>query len=127
MKHKINLIIRILLGLVLLVFGLNKFLGFMPAPELSAEAGQLMGAMAESGYILQATGIVEIVVGALLLTGLFVPLALLLLAPISVNIVLFHAVLDPAGIGPAAAVALLNVYLMLTHFSAYRPLLKAKG
>ena len=127
MCKKITLVIRILLGLALLTFGLNKFLNFMPPLELTPEAGKLIGAMAESGYLLPATGIVEIVVGVLLIAGLFVPLALVLLAPISVNIVLFHAFLDPVNIGPALVIAVLNLYPLFTRIDAYRPLFKAKG
>jgi uncharacterized membrane protein YphA (DoxX/SURF4 family) len=125
--QKVNLVIRILLGLALLAFGLNKFLGFMPPPELNEKAGNLMGALAESGYLLSAAGVVEILVGALLVTGLFVPLALILLVPISVNIVLFHVFLDPSTILPAAGIAAINLYLLFTRIDAYRPLLKPKG
>ena len=124
--HKINLILRVLLGLALVAFGLNKFLGFMPPPELTPEAGALMGAMAESGYLLSAVGIVETMAGLLLLMGAFVPLALLLLAPISVNIVLFHVFLDPANLVPALVIAALNLYLLFTRIESYRPLLRVK-
>lgn len=127
MKRKIDPILRVLLGLGLLAFGLNKFLGFLPPPELTEGAGQFMGAMAETGYFVSLVGLVEALAGLLLLLGAFVPLALILLAPVSVNIVLFHLFLDPANLLPGLVILVLNVYLMFAHLPAYRPLLKPKG
>ncbi|MFP4351634.1 MAG: DoxX family membrane protein [Puniceicoccaceae bacterium] len=124
--HKVNIVLRILLGLGLIAFGLNKFLGFMPPPELAPGAEALMRAMGESGYLLPAVGIVETLAGVLLVAGAFVPLALLLLAPVSVNIVLFHVFLDPANLAPAVIVAGLNLYLLFTRIESYRPLLRMK-
>ena len=68
----------------------------------------------------------EIGIGVLLLANRYVPLALVLLAPISVNIVSFHLFLDPASIGAAALVTLLNAYLLFAYRNEYKPLLSAK-
>lgn len=120
-------IARWVLGLVLVTFGLNGFLQFLPQPDLPAPAGQLIGALVESGYLFQLTHAVELVVGVLLLIRRYVPLALVVLAPISVNVAAFHLVLDPAGfIGPAALVALLNLYLLFAYRPAYAPLLRSR-
>lgn len=40
MKDKINLVLRVLLGLILLTFGLNKFFQFMPMPDMPEPAGE---------------------------------------------------------------------------------------
>lgn len=126
MNSKITLGARIVLGLIMLVFGLNKFLGFLPQPEMAEPAGALMGAFAETGYMFPLIAVVEIVTGALLLLGLFVPLALILLAPVSVNIVLFHLFLDPGGILLGLVVLVLNLLLMFAYIQSYKPLLRAK-
>ena len=127
MKKKINLVLQALLGLALLVFGLNKFFFFLPMPEELPEGVQKFfeGASA-TGYLMPLVGLTEAVVGALLLLRLWSALALVLLAPISVNIVLFHWNLDPAGIGLAIFVAGLNLYLLFTYLPKYRPLLAMK-
>ena len=114
---------RIVLGLMLVVFGLNKFLQFMPAPPMAEPAGTFMGALVGTGYMMPIVAGVEILVGALLLANRFVVLALLLLAPISVNIVAFHLFLDIAGIGGAAFVFILNVFLLFAYRSRYQSLL----
>jgi uncharacterized membrane protein YphA (DoxX/SURF4 family) len=86
------LIARVLLGLLFLVFGLNGFLNFLHMPMPSGLAGQYMGALFVSHYLV-VVFLVQVVGGALLLSGQFIPLALILLGPVIVNIFLFHAFL----------------------------------
>jgi hypothetical protein len=81
------LVARILLGLIFLVFGLNGFFSFIPAPPPSGVAGQYFGALYVSNYI-HAVFVLKIVVGVLLFVNRFVLLALAILAPILVNIAL---------------------------------------
>lgn len=126
MKNKINTGARFLLGFILTLFGSNKFFEFIPTPVLPKEAGEFMMALGKSGYILTIVGLVQIIVGILLLSGRFVPLALLLLAPISVNIITFHLFLDLAGIGGAAMVTILNIYLLWQNKEKYQSVLQAK-
>ncbi len=114
---KAPLVARILLGLVFFVFGLNGFLHFLTMPPMPEEAGALMGALGATGYFFPVLKIVETVSGALLLSGMFVPLALILLAPVIVQIFLFHAVLAPGGIGLPIVLVILEAYL---GFVAYR-------
>jgi hypothetical protein len=124
-NEKVIMGVRIVLGLLLFVFGLNKFLNFMPAPELPVGAGLLMMALAKSGYIMTLVGVVEVLVGVMLLANKYVALALLLLAPITVNILAFHLVHDMAGIGGAALVTILNVFLFLAYKDKYSGVLTA--
>ena len=117
MNSKLTMALRLLLGLILVVFGANKFLDFMPHMEMPEAAGNLMGAMMASGYMLKLIGATEVFVGVLLLIKKWVPLALVVLAPISVNMILFHLFLAPAGIGPAAAVTIINAVLIYSNWS----------
>ena len=126
MKTKIDLVLRLILGVILLIFGLNTFIQFMPMPEPPEGAGKLLWAFAESGYIFPMIGVVKIVVGLLLLINRYVALALLLLAPFSVNIILFHLVLDPKGIAAALIVTALNIYLLFVNKAKFDSVLKAK-
>jgi uncharacterized membrane protein YphA (DoxX/SURF4 family) len=117
---------RVLLGLVFLVFGLNGFLQFLPQPPMPANAGAFMGALAATGYMFPLIKGVEVVAGALLLSNRFVPLALALLAPNVVNIVLFHAVLAPAGLPVALMLLGLEVFAAWTYRDAYVSMLRAR-
>jgi uncharacterized membrane protein YphA (DoxX/SURF4 family) len=100
------IVARILLGLMFLVFGLNGFLNFLHLPMPPGAAGQYMGVLFVSHY-LAVVFLLEVVGGALLLSGRFIPLALVLLGPVVFNILLFHTFLFPAGFPPALVAAIL--------------------
>lgn len=119
-------IIRILLGLMFLVFGLNGFLNFMPAPkDMPPEIMKVMDALMKAGYMNVVSG-AEVLVAVMLLTNRFVPLALALLAPVVVGILTFHITIAPATIGPGIVVLLMELYLAWAYRGAFRPMLKAK-
>jgi putative oxidoreductase len=120
---KIALIARLLLGLIFFVFGLNGFLNFIPMPPLPEAASAFMMGLGGSGYFFPMLKGVEVICGALLLIGAFVPLALIVLAPIILNIVLFHGFLAPGGLALPIVIGLLEVYL--AFFSQqYSPIVK---
>lgn len=96
-------IARYLLGLIFFIFGLNGFLHFIPMPPPQGIAGQFMGALFGSG-VLSVVMAIQLAGGVLLLANRFVPLALTLLGPVIVNIVLFHALMEPTGIPLALVV-----------------------
>jgi putative oxidoreductase len=111
----VTLIARLLLGLVALVFGLNGFLNFLnmgpPPPGL---AGQFIGALVQSHYFWVVAGL-QVAGGALLLVNRYVPLALVLLGPVIVNILCYHAFLLPAGILMAIVVTVLWGIVFYSH------------
>jgi putative oxidoreductase len=112
MKAKMPLIARILLGLIFFVFGLMGLLNLIPPPPNMPEALQTFntGLMA-SIYFFPFLKLTETICGLLLLTGSFVPLALVVLAPIVINIVLVHAFLAPEGLAVGLIAAILLAYL----------------
>ena len=120
------LISRVLLGVMFLIFGLNGFLNFIPAPPPTGVAGQFVGAMFVSHY-LAAVFALEIIAGALLLANRFVLAAVTILGPLLVNIVLFHAFMAPAGYAPAVIAVALWTTLFVRERAAFLPLLAAKG
>jgi len=124
MNSQFTKIIRILLGIVLLAFGLNKLLSspFIPLPELPQKAGDFMASLGATGYVLKTVGLIEIGIGILLLLKKWVAFALIALVPISLNILLFHLFLDVSGIIGAIVVATLNGILIYKHWPQFRPL-----
>lgn len=121
MKYAI-IIVRVLLGLIFAVFGLNGFLHFMgPMPVIPGEAGAFIGALMNSGYIYVIAGL-EVVGGLLLLLGgRFVALGLTLLGPVIVNIVLFHIFLDQSvpGFVTAGVVSVFALFLLWVYRSKF--------
>lgn len=120
-------IARYLLGLVFLVFGLNIYLQFMPAPPLPpGPLAQFSGALFSTHYIF-AVGLFQVVPAILLLINRYVPLALALLAPVIVNIDLTHLLMAPSGLPLAAIVTLLWILIFLRVRSAFSGLFQAKA
>lgn len=110
------------LGILLVVFGSNKFLHFVPLPPPTGSAAEFMSSLGATGYIFPVVGFLEVIIGALLLTKKWVAFALMLLAPISINILLFHMFLDIPGITVAFLLAFLNGILIYKHWKQYTPL-----
>jgi putative oxidoreductase len=116
------LILRLLLGLVFLVFGLNGFLHFIPNMAMPSPAISFFGALAATGYMLDLIFITQIVGGALLLIGAAVPFALTILAPVIVNIFFFHLYLAPGGLPLAIVVCLIEIVLAWSRRASFGPL-----
>jgi uncharacterized membrane protein YphA (DoxX/SURF4 family) len=122
-------VVRVVLGLLFFVMGLNGFLNFLPQNAESMPEGALAFSMAlaQTGYMLPLTMGVQLVSGILLLANRFVPLALVLLAPVVVNIFAFHVFLAPDGLVIAIAVAAMEVGLAWVHRDAFRAVLRARA
>lgn len=119
-------IARVLMGIAFLIFGLNGFLNFIPAPkDMPQDIMAIMGAMLKGGFFTVVSG-AEVLVSVLLLINRFVPLALAMIAPIIVGILTFHIALQPATIAPGIVVAALELYLAWSYRKAFGPMLAAK-
>lgn len=115
------LVSRLLLGLIFFVFGLNNILHFLPMPYPTGDALTWFGIMAAHGWM-TFVGVIMVIAGLLLLVARFVPLALAMLAPVIVNILLYHALLWPHGFIPAILVAVLEVVLLVAYHRSFAPL-----
>lgn len=118
---------RVLLGLVFVVFGLNGFLHFIEPPEMNEAAGALMGALVGTGYFMPVVKLVEVVAGLMILTGKYLPLGLVLLAPVSVNIFLFHIFLDQSGLAMAVVIVVAQLFLAWVYRDSFSGVLRANA
>ncbi len=122
MNSKILLVIRIVFALFLLFFGLNKFFHFMSPPPPPEEAMAYWTGLSAS-KTMTLVAIVEIAAGLALLLNKYASLMMLILMSVSVNAVLYHATLDPASIGMALALLVLNIIMLYAYKDHYKSLL----
>ena len=122
MNTKLTLVFRLILGLILLIFGMDKFFHFLPMPAMEGGAGEFMGAMISTGYLFKLIGLTEITAGALLVFKKWVGLAMILASVLIVNIVAFHLFLAPYGIGLAALMLILIVLLYYANWNTFKGL-----
>jgi uncharacterized membrane protein YphA (DoxX/SURF4 family) len=118
-------IARFLLGSMFAIFGLNGFLNFIAVPPPTGIGGQYMGALFVSHYLAVVFAL-ELAAGVLLLVNRFVPLALTILAPILVNIALFHVFMAPQGFAPALIAITLWAAVFHRDRAAFSGLFTAK-
>jgi uncharacterized membrane protein YphA (DoxX/SURF4 family) len=128
MVRYLPIVARILLGLLFTMTGVNGFYPFLPMPKtpFPEQAMAFSMALLKSGYMMKLVAGTQLVCGVLLLMNRFVPLALAMLAPVVVNIALFHIFLAPVGYALAIVVFILEIYLAWAYRKAFRPMLAAR-
>ncbi len=118
---KVTLIARLILGLIFFGSGLAFF--FTTPPPMTGPIAEFFTGLMATHYFFYLLKGTEIVCGLLLLSGFFVPLALVVLAPVILNIFLVHAFMMPEGLPMAIVIGVLETYL--AFFSAeYSPHIK---
>jgi len=123
MNSKVFMVLRIILGLFVLVFGLNKFFNFLPAPEGMSEAATNYFGALMSAKVITLVGVVEVLSGLALILNKYGALMSIILMSVSVNIVLFHTTLDLANIVPGLVVLILNILALYSYKDKYKDLL----
>ena len=126
MKTAIS-ITRVLLGLPFLIFGLNHFFPFIPHPPMDGVALDYMMGLTKVGYFWPLLRGLEILIGIALISGRFVPLALVVLAPISLHIFLFHAFVLLANLPLAILILGLHVFLIVKYWDYYKQIFTVKS
>jgi len=126
MNTKLVLGIRLVFGLLLIAIGSLAFMN-LPVPDFyPPHALAFLQALSDTGYMNYVMGVIEIFVGLMFVTRKYVALGAVLLAPISVNIVLFHLFLDLTTILPGLVLFALNLFIAYTEWDKYKPLLKSR-
>jgi uncharacterized membrane protein YphA (DoxX/SURF4 family) len=109
---------RILLGLVLVVAVLFRLFA---SPQLIATMGfptaaqNWLDVMKATGYLQTLLYTTELVAGTALLIDFFIPLVLIALAPVILNIALFHIFLDARLARIALVAVILGTHLLLVY------------
>lgn len=120
------IIVRTLMGLLFIFGAVVVLFNLVPQPELTGKTKIFMDGMDASGYLMPLVKITELLCGIAFVTGRFVPLATVVIAPIIVNIFLFHVFVDMAGLPVAIFLLLANLFLAVANWEKFKPLLEAK-
>lgn len=122
--NKVKMIARYLFGALWIIFSLNFFFHFLPQPPPPDIAMKFLGGLMANPVFFPFMKTIELIGGILLVANIAVPLSLVLLAPITVNIVLFHGMLAPQGLPVALLMLVIHLFLGFAYFDSFRPLFK---
>lgn len=119
-------LVRILLGILFLFSSVVYFLDLVPVPEMEGDLKTFNEGLAASGYLVPLVKAVELLCALAFLSGRFVPLAVVVLFPVSLNILLVHSFLAPSGLPVAIFVLLGNLFLAYACRKHYRGVFAVK-
>ena len=124
MTKKILMILSALFGLMMVNSGFNKFFNYMPLPEMPENALDLIMAFGASGWLLSLIAVVEIVGGVLFAIPKYRALGAIIILPVTVGILLFHVVQDPATVMVSIILMGINIWAILMDKEKFMPLLQ---
>jgi len=120
------IIVRTLMGLLFIFGSVVYFLNLFEPPPMEGAIKTFNEGLAASGYFFNLLKATELVCGILLVIGRFVPLALVILAPVIINILAVHVFLDRSGLPVAIFLVLAASFLAFYYRRAFAPLLTPK-
>lgn len=120
-----TIIVRLLLGAMMVFASVSYFfkLGEQPAP--TGDMATVMGGFMATKYMFPLVKSIELLCGIALITGKFMKIALLVLLPITVNILLIHVFLEPDDVPMAAGIFVAHVFLIYANWGSYKHLFTA--
>ena len=124
MKNKILFVVCLLFGLMFINAGLNKFFNYMPMPEdMPEESIKLMTSIAEIGWLLPLTGVVEVLGGILFIIPKFRALGAIIILPVMIGILLINIINIPSGLPIAAVLFAINLWVLFENRKKYSVLI----
>lgn len=125
MKKIIFNVLSVLLGLMMLNSGLNKFFNYIPVPDDLPENVMKDGAaMMEIEWLMPLIAVAEILGGLLVIIPKARALGALVLFPVMVGILLTHLFVAPDGLIIALALWAILLWVLYENREKYAPLFK---
>lgn len=121
-----TIIVRFLMGLLYIFAAVVVLFKLVPQPEQTGNVKIFMDGMNASGYLMPFIKITELVCGLAFVSGYFVPLATVVIAPITLNILLFHIFVDTSGLPVGIFLLVANLLVAYANWDKYKPILAAK-
>ena len=124
------IVVRTLMGLLFVFASLSFFLMYyfklFPMPPMEGTVKTFNDGLGSVGYFFPLLKVTEMLCGIALLVGRYVPLALVVIAPVVVNIFMFHAFIDASGLPVAIFLVLAEIFLAYYYRDAFKALLRSK-
>lgn len=120
------IIVRSLLGLLFLFSSIVVLFKLVPQPPLTGGSKLFMEGLVASIYFIPLLKITELLCGLAFISGRFVPLATVVIFPVVLNILLYHAFLAPEGLPIAILLLLANLFLAYAYRKNYALLVVPK-
>ncbi len=117
------LVARIFLGGIFVISGLNGFFHFIPTGTDAGSPMSFLSSMISTGDFFYVIKFFEFVLGTMMLTGIFIPICLIMMFPITMNIFMFHMTGGHGGIPMAMLMIIAHIYLMYSHRERYIPMI----
>ncbi len=124
MNSKVFMVVRILLGLFVIIFGANKLYPFLPAPEEMPEGMMTYFTGLTMSKTLILVGLVEVLAGISFILNKYGALMAIILMSVSVCAVLFHLTMAMESIAPALALLILNIVVLVGYKDRYKDILR---
>ncbi len=118
--------VRVLMSLLFLFSAAVVIFKFIPQPEQQGAIKIFMDGVNASVYLMPAIKFFEVLCAISFLTGRYVPLATVVIFPITLNILLTHAFLAPEGLGAGLFLFLGNLFLAYYYRKSYEAFWVAK-
>ena len=116
--------VQIILGLYLIFITVAGFFQLLPPPQFNEPAMAFLNVLFNTGYMIYFMQIIFLISGLMFLFNKWSAFGVILLSPITVNIILFHLFLDMTGWWMALIFTILNIYLLLVHWPRYEQIFK---
>jgi putative oxidoreductase len=125
MKKKILFVLSLLLGLVLMNGGLNKFFNYIPVPEgLPENVIKDNEALMEISWLIPLIAVAELLGGILIIFPKTRALGVLIIFPVMVGVLLTHIFVAPAGLPIALIIWAIIIWIIIDNKDRYLPILK---
>ena len=121
-----TIIIRVLMGLMFAFASIAYFFKLIKEPEVTGSIKIFNDGIMASIYLMPTVKVFELLCAIAFLSGRFVPLATVVIFPIILNILLFHAFLEPSGLPIAIPLMAGNLFLAYYYRDKYKSILSAK-
>ena len=118
----IKTILCVLFGLMFINAGLDKFLHYMPVPEMKPEDLKLYEAFGTIKWLMPLVGFIELLGGLLFIFPKTRALGAIVILPVTVGIILHNAVFMPSGLAIAGVFFIINIWMIADNWKKYRPM-----